>query len=70
MFDTKAGITADVAKPKAEGLAKYIQEENEKGKNLFGGIVIEKNGSFWLNDKKKYKYNEKDLRGNGWKILN
>jgi type III restriction enzyme len=42
LFDTKAGITAETAKEKAEGLAKYIKEENKKGKKLFGGIVIER----------------------------
>lgn len=39
LFDTKAGMTLQVAKPKAEGLYNYIQSENKKGKKLFGGIV-------------------------------
>ena len=45
LFDTKGGITAETAKTRAEGLAQYIKEQNAKGKNLFGGIVIEKDHS-------------------------
>jgi type III restriction enzyme len=61
LFDTKEGITAKDAKGKAEGLVKYIEEENRKGKNLFGGIVIRKDGSWKYSDKKVYTYNENDL---------
>ena len=39
LFDTKAGITQKVAGPKNDGLYKYIQSENKRGKKLFGGIV-------------------------------
>ena len=39
LFDTKAGLTKQVAGPKIDGLYKYIQSENKKGKKLFGGIV-------------------------------
>ncbi len=39
LFDTKSGFTQKLARAKAEGLFKYIQSENKKGKNLFGGIV-------------------------------
>lgn len=39
LFDTKAGFTKQVAGPKIDGLYKYIQRENKKGKKLFGGIV-------------------------------
>lgn len=61
LFDTKSGITAKVAGPKAEGLARYIKEENKKGKKLFGGIAIQK-GSNWLYwEKEKYQYNENDF---------
>jgi len=69
LFDTKAGITARDAKEKAEGLAQYIKSENEKGKNLFGGIVIEKDRSFWYNDQEVYQYDEDRLSELGWKIL-
>lgn len=39
LFDTKAGLTKQVAGPKIDGLYKYIKKENKKGKKLFGGIV-------------------------------
>lgn len=67
LFDTKAGITAETAKTRAEGLAKYLRAENAKGKRLFGGIVIKKDGSWRYNDKEVYEYDEKDL--SGWKFL-
>jgi len=70
LFDTKAGITAETAGSRAEGLAKYIQEQNKKGKNLFGGIIIEKDKTFWLNQKTEYQYNENDLIGTGWEVFN
>ena len=38
-FDTKAGLTKQVAGPKIDGLYKYIQIQNKKGKKYFGGIV-------------------------------
>jgi len=69
LFDTKGGITAKDAKEKAEGLAKYIKSENQNGKNLFGGIVIEKDGSYWYNDREKYQYDESRLAELAWKIL-
>lgn len=69
LFDTKGGITADTqdTKAKAEGLQTYIQEENKKGKNLLGGIVVEKDKSWLVNDNKVYSYNENDL--SGWKFF-
>ncbi len=67
LFDTKEGLTAEIAKEKAEGLAKYIKEENTKGKNLFGGIVINKDKSWRYNDNETYEYNPKDL--SKWKFL-
>ena len=39
IFDTKSGLTRQVAGPKIDGLNAYIKEQNKKGKNLFGGIV-------------------------------
>jgi len=68
LFDTKGGITAETAKTRAEGLAKYIKEQNKKGKNLFGGIVIDKDGSWRYNDNEVYEYNEAGLKD--WKFLN
>jgi type III restriction enzyme len=67
LFDTKAGITAQTAKAKAEGLAKYIKEQNSNGKNLFGGIVVYKEGSWRYNDHTKYEFNPNDL--SAWKFL-
>ena len=51
---------------KSKGLQKYISEENKKGENLFGGIVVPKGGSFWTYNKIPYKW-DKDLKG--WEIL-
>jgi len=39
LFDTKSGLTKQIAGPKIDGLHKYIQKENRKGKKIFGGIV-------------------------------
>ena len=39
LFDTKAGLTKQVAGPKIDGLYKYIQGENKKGKKCFGSII-------------------------------
>jgi len=39
LFDTKAGLTKQVAGPKIDGLYKYIQIQSKKGKKCFGGIV-------------------------------
>ena len=43
LFDTKSGLTRQVAGPKADGLYAYIQEQKKKGKKLFGGIVTNTN---------------------------
>jgi len=69
LFDTKGGLTAETAGSRAKGLAKYINEQNENGKKLFGGIVIEKNDSFWINSNEEYTYDENDLLGSGWKVF-
>jgi type III restriction enzyme len=39
LFDTKSGFTRQLAGPKIDGIYRYIQNENKKGKKLFGGIV-------------------------------
>jgi len=39
LFDTKSGLTRQVAGSKIDGLNAYIKEQNKKGHNLFGGIV-------------------------------
>ena len=68
LFDTKAGMTAKDAGGRAEGLAKYIKQQNKKGKKFYGGIVIPYKGSWRLNQKEKYVYDEKDL-GKKWDFL-
>jgi len=67
LFDTKKGITAKDAKSRAEGLQKYIEEQRDKGKNLWGGIAILANGSWRYNDNRIYTYDENDLTA--WKFL-
>jgi type III restriction enzyme len=39
LFDTKSGLTRQVAGTKIDGINDYIKEQNKKGKKLFGGIV-------------------------------
>ncbi|MEK6951750.1 MAG: DEAD/DEAH box helicase family protein [Nanoarchaeota archaeon] len=65
LFDTKGGMTAKDAGPRAEGLQKYIKKN--KDKKLWGGIVIESHGSWRINDEEKYEYNPNDL--SSWKVL-
>ena len=67
LFDTKKGITTKIAGPKAEGLQKYINEQNEMKKKLWGGIVINVNGTWRYNYQLEYKYDTKNL--SDWKIL-
>jgi type III restriction enzyme len=63
--DTKAGITAKEAGLKAEALQQYIKEQNEKGKNLIGGIIINEKTdctAHWrVNLMENYKYDKNDL---------
>lgn len=67
LLDTKKGQTAESAKERAEGLAKYIKEQKKKGKKLFGGIVIPADKQWRYNDNEKYEYNPNDLKD--WKFL-
>lgn len=67
LFDTKSGIYADKAKGKAEGLANYIREQNLKGKKLWGGIVIQKDRSWRVNEQEVYCYKENEL--SNWKFI-
>jgi hypothetical protein len=48
-----------------EDLIKHI-EKLEKGKKLFGGIIVPKDGSWRFSDSEKYDYSP-DLKG--WKFL-
>jgi type III restriction enzyme len=64
IFDTKKGNTAKEAAPKAEALQAYISEQNSKGKNLIGGIIIQDaNGKWIFNQKDVYSYDPNDLTG-------
>jgi len=69
IFDTKKDRTAEEkeAAPRAEGLQAWIRERKKKGKNVWGGIVINVQGSWRYNDSKKYEYNPNDL--SKWKFL-
>jgi type III restriction enzyme len=67
LFDTKSGMTAKDAMPRAEGLQKYIKAENKKDKKLWGGIVIYVNRTWRYNDEEKYHYDPNNL--SNWKIL-
>lgn len=67
LFDTKGGYTAELATSRAEGLAKYIAEQNKKGRKLFGGIVLPDKNSWRYSDAKDYEYNPNDLKK--WKFL-
>ncbi len=49
---------------KASELQEYIKEQNKKGKKLFGGIVIEKNDGWKLNQKDKYDWSR--CEKNNW----
>jgi type III restriction enzyme len=63
--DTKAGSTAKEAGSRAEALHKYILEQNKKGKNLIGGIIInekvDSSGHWRVNQKETYNYDKNDL---------
>ena len=67
LLDTKKGQTAESAKERAEGLAKYIKEQKKKGKKLFGGIVVPADSQWRYNDNEKYEYNPNNLKD--WKFL-
>lgn len=65
LFDTKGGMTAKDAGPRAEGLYKYIKAN--KSKKVWGGIAIESRGSWRYSDKEKYEYNPNNI--SDWKVL-
>lgn len=55
IFDTKASDEReDDNKVKGEALQQYILEENAKGKNLIGGLVIKEGEHFRINKKSIY----------------
>jgi type III restriction enzyme len=60
--DTKAGNTAIEAKSRAEALQVYIKEQNQKGRNLVGGIIIKDDTKKWrVNQQVSYNYDKNDL---------
>lgn len=65
LFDTKGGLTAETAGPRAEGLARYMAKAKQK---VWGGIVIHDKKSWRYHPGKDYEHNLKDL--NGWEFLN
>lgn len=72
LFDTKSGITRQVAGPKMEGLFRYVKGENKKGKKLFGGIVTNTDprnyrGRWVYFDKSSRDLKDEDL--SNWKNL-
>ena len=68
LLDTKKGQTAEGAKERAEGLAKYIKEQKKKSnKKMFGGIVVDVDGQWRYNDNETYEYNPNELKN--WKFL-
>lgn len=68
IFDTKGGSIASEAKERAEALSAYIKVNKTNKQNLWGGIVVESAGVWYLNDNAKYRYNPSDL--SDWKKLN
>ena len=70
IFDTKAGLTKQVAGPKIDGLYKYIQSENKRGKKFFGGIVVNTDRDYrgrWVYFDKTSKELKNDF--SNWKDL-
>ncbi len=66
--DTKAGKTAVESKLRAESLQDYIKQENSKGKNLVGGIIIQDFNKKWrLNQNMEYVFDSNDLTN--WSFL-
>ena len=53
LYDTKSGITVNIAGDKSDGLLSYIKTQNAAGKNLRGGIVAPVNPNNY---------------GQGWKL--
>ena len=59
LFDTKSGLTRQVAGPKVDGLNSYIQEQNKKGHKLVGGIVTNTDARNYTG---RWVYFDKDAR--------
>ncbi len=56
IYDTKAvGDREEENKLKNDALQHYITTENEKGKNLLGGLIVKPNEHFRVYTKKEYQ---------------
>ncbi len=63
IFDTKAsGFNEDDNKLKSDALQQYIKEENQKDKNIFGGLVIKEGQHFKIYIKENYKSYEENQK--------
>jgi type III restriction enzyme len=72
LFDSKSGFTQKLAGPKIDGLFNYIQSENKKSKNLFGGIVVNTDQKNYCGRWVYFDKTSKELRDNdfsNWKNL-
>lgn len=70
IFDTKAGkgFNENDNKEKSEALIQYIVDENKKGKNLVGGLVIKDNDRWLYYDRGVYSSYKEDP--NNWYNFN
>jgi len=70
LFDTKSGFTAELAKERAEALARYIKQQNKKHQDrLWGGIVTFKDGSCRYNNSESYGGALSESQAPYWEIL-
>jgi type III restriction enzyme len=68
--DTKAGNTAVEAKSRAEALCRYVETENENnedGRDLIGGILVQQGEHWKINQNEVYFYDKNDLTS--WQFL-
>jgi len=72
LFDTKSGNTIKGAREKSDGIQKYLEEQNKKGKNLSGGIVTNTNSKDFSGRWMCYKKQGSDLNPDdfsNWELL-
>ena len=73
LFDTKSGNTIKDAREKSDGLQRYLEEQNKKGKNLTGGVVTNTNSKDFSGRWMCYKKYGSDLNPDdfsNWELLN
>jgi len=66
LFDTKSGITTKEAVRRLKDY-ENTSKNSEKGKKLWGGIVVNIDGSWRYNDSEVYTYIQTNMKG--WKFL-